>query len=191
MDSTTTVTNGTNVNVRAVRPPPGFGVLSPDEVTGPENELPSENELEIRNAVPVPRKEEFPTLSASMRVATSNNNSGTNINYVKAAKIKKPTSTPKKTTPTSSIYSVASSSRSAVTSNPSQSPLSESTNITNKGKAPDFPPLPSANQSISASTISSSNNREKALSGVIYSEVLRYFIFSFHYNKTHLFCTNF
>ncbi|CAG8437234.1 9264_t:CDS:2 [Funneliformis mosseae] len=145
LDTTSSNANEMNFNARAARPPPGFGVLSPDEVTGPENELPSENELEIRNMLSTPREEDFPALNASMRVAT-NNGSGTNINYAAKTKAnkKKPT------------------------------PLSES-NITNKGRAPAFPPLPSANQSTStsASTNSiSSNTRLKAFSSVIDSEPL-------------------
>ncbi|CAI2164095.1 5454_t:CDS:2 [Funneliformis geosporum] len=148
LDSTTSTTNEINVNARAVRPPPGFGVLSPDEVTGPENELPSENELEIRNMFSISRKEDFPALNASMRVATNNGSVATSGSVS------------------------GSGSRILVTPNPPQAPLSES-NITNKVKAIAFPPLPSANQSTSPSTSSSTTStRVKAFSSVIDSEPL-------------------
>jgi hypothetical protein len=150
-----------------VRPPPGFGVLSPDEVIRPADE-PIGNEVETRNTV-YTRREEFPTLSDAMKVTTSNNNnSGTIINY--SEKTKEPKQRPKPANkPTT--QPVASSSRSVVAPNPPQRPLFESTNTKNKINASAFPPLPSANQSTSTSSGSSVlNYKEKVLSGIADSD---------------------
>ncbi|CAG8689028.1 18069_t:CDS:2, partial [Cetraspora pellucida] len=70
---------------RAVRPPPGFGVLSPNEVISPPDEPPPPPPQNVqRNRTPNPtvsrvRDDEFPTLSAASRVI---NNAGIPpINY--------------------------------------------------------------------------------------------------------------
>ena len=169
------------VNARAVRPPPGFGVLSSDEVTEPADELP---ENEVASTPPRIQKEDFPTLSDAMRV-TTNNNSTTARNYSERVKQKakpvdkpKPTDKPKpvdKPKPTRSVISNRSEP-------PPDPPQHESTD---KRRAPDFPPLPSANQSTSASSNGSTstlNYREKALSNTVDSEFPRYFVFPFYHN---------
>ncbi|RIA92444.1 hypothetical protein C1645_68273 [Glomus cerebriforme] len=179
IDSTPSAVNGTTFNARTVRPPPGFGVLSPEEAIGSADESP-ENEVELRNVAhtsPRIRAEDFPTLSDAMRVNTSNN-SGTIKNYSERVKQKKskpvdkhkPVDKPKPAD--KPIQSVASSSR-------SETPLNFNSHqqtmygSANKGKTPAFPPLPSANQSTSASSSGSSsslNYREKALSNPFDSE---------------------
>ncbi|GBC02440.1 hypothetical protein RclHR1_04620007 [Rhizophagus clarus] len=179
LDSTTSVANGMIVNARTIRPPPGFGVLSPDEVIVSANESP-ESEVQLRNMAYTPprmREEDFPTLSDAMGVSTSNN-SGTIKNYSERVKQNpKPADRPKpvdkhkpadkpKPTADKPTQSVASSSRSETPLYSLQQPMFESTKKKNTSA---FPPLPSTNQSTSTLSSSSSststlNYREKALS---------------------------
>ncbi|CAG8754586.1 9180_t:CDS:2, partial [Dentiscutata erythropus] len=73
-ESNSSMNGGTSANVRAVRPPPGFGVLSSNEVIGPPDEPPPQTVQRNRTPnpiVPRVRDDEFPTLSAASRV-TSN-----------------------------------------------------------------------------------------------------------------------
>ena len=173
IDPIVSVVNSTASNARAVRPPPGFGVLSSDEAIESADELP-ENEIEIRNVASTPartRVEDFPTLSDAMRVTTSNNNSGTIPNYSEKVK-EKPKSKPNPKVADKPAQSVASSSRSISESNFLKQPS------TNKRVSPAFPPLPSANHSTSTSSSSSIlNYREKAVSGNSNSNTSRYFSF--------------
>ncbi|CAG8769140.1 12240_t:CDS:2, partial [Racocetra fulgida] len=75
--SNSSSSGGTNANARVVRPPPGFGVLSHNEVISPPDEPPPPPPQNVqRNRTPNPtvsrvRDDEFPTLSAASRV-TSN-----------------------------------------------------------------------------------------------------------------------
>ncbi|RIB19989.1 hypothetical protein C2G38_1227943 [Gigaspora rosea] len=65
---------GTSANVRAVRPPPGFGVLSSNEVIGPPDEPPPQNVQRNRTPNPITsrvRDDEFPTLSAASKVPSN------------------------------------------------------------------------------------------------------------------------
>lgn len=73
-ESNSFINGGTSANVRAIRPPPGFGVLSSNEVIGPPDEPPPQNVQRNRTPNSITsrvRDDEFPTLSAASKVPSN------------------------------------------------------------------------------------------------------------------------
>ncbi|CAG8566433.1 5786_t:CDS:10 [Diversispora eburnea] len=142
--------NGNVSNTRIIRPPPGFGNLTPDE---PQISPPTSRSRETReqDQAKVFHKEEFPTLSDSMKTTGSSN--GSTTNYSERAKAGHSMS---QSRPSNAKRETVNKGKAKVVL-PSQPSIAEtSSNASLKGKTTslinqqEFPALPSSSSSFSS-----------------------------------------